>query len=191
MGNIGFKEWLGVCTHLGAGATSLLLRKGGIHEGREGFSFKHERFFLFPTGFHEAAEGLKVPAPACDVVPATEENGVLIRHFAIADWAVLLRDREIIEALDAHHMWTSQVVWERYSYSEKLEADCISVAFVRVYKLPETWSFPYQPNFGGCRSWVDLPDAPAGWENSLCPVISDAEHATRAKALAAIVGDFA
>ncbi|MFM7181110.1 MAG: DUF1802 family protein [Verrucomicrobiales bacterium] len=188
MTNIGFKEWLGVCTHLGAGTSSLLLRKGGIHEGRDGFSFKHERFFLFPTGFHEAAEGLTAPAPFSELLPATEENGVSIRHFAVADWAVLLRDREIIEALAPHHLWTPQVVWDRYSYSEKLEADCISVAFVRVYELPAIWSFPYQPKFGGCRSWVDLPEPPANWEKEMRPVISDEEHAARATALAATIG---
>ena len=189
MTSIGFKEWLGVCAHLGAGTCSLLLRKGGIHEGRDGFSFKHDRFFLFPTGFHEAAEGLKVPAPASGLLPSTEESGVSIRHFAIADRAVRLRDRETIEALAPHHIWTPQVVWDRYSYSEKLEADCISVAFVRVFELPATWSFPYQPKFGGCRSWVELPEPPAGWENEMRPVISDAEHAARAKALAAIIGN--
>ena len=188
MRSIGFKEWLGVCAHLAAGTTSLLLRKGGIHEGRDGFSFKHERFFLFPTGFHEDAGGLKVPAPVSELLPATEENGVSIRHFGVADWAVLLRDRETIEALGPHHVWPPQIVWDRYSYSEKLEADCISVAFTRVYELPATWSFPYQPKFGGCRSWVELPEPPAGWEKELRPVISDTEHAARAEALARVVG---
>lgn len=184
---IGFKEWLGVCSHLATGATSLLLRKGGIHEGRDGFSFKHDRFFLFPTGFHEAAQGLRLPAPSTSVPPATAENGVSIRHFAIAEWAVLLRDRATIEALAPHHVWTPDVVWERYSYSEKLEADCLSVAFVRVYELPTPWSFPYQAKFGGCRSWVELPAPPDGWESDLRPVIEDAEHAARANHLAGLV----
>jgi hypothetical protein len=67
----GFKEWSLVCDALGAGAQSVILRKGGIHEGRGGFWWKHDRFFLFPTHFHEqraaftwGAEGGESPAPA-------------------------------------------------------------------------------------------------------------------------------
>lgn len=36
---IAFKEWDIVCKALEEGRQSLILRKGGIHEGREGFSF--------------------------------------------------------------------------------------------------------------------------------------------------------
>ena len=53
MESIGFKEWAAVCEALGQGRQSVILRKGGIAEGREGFSFKHSEFFLFPTWFHE------------------------------------------------------------------------------------------------------------------------------------------
>ena len=71
----GFEEWSRVCAALGAGAQSVILRKGGIHEGRGGFWWKHDRFFLFPTHFHEqraaqraaftwGAEGGESPAPA-------------------------------------------------------------------------------------------------------------------------------
>jgi hypothetical protein len=185
---IGFKEWLDVCAHLGAGTTSLILRKGGIHEGRAGFSFKHERFFLFPTGFHQAAEGLTRPAPPLALPPSTEENGVSILHFAVAEWAEAIRDRQVVAALAPLHVYAPQVVDERFNYSEKLEADCISVAFVRIYQLPEVWHFPYRPGFGGCRSWVDLPEPPDSWEHTLQPVVSDAEHERRAGIFRALVG---
>ena len=42
-----------VCDALGRGEQSIILRKGGIAEGRKGFSFRHREFFLFPTFFHE------------------------------------------------------------------------------------------------------------------------------------------
>ena len=185
---IGFKEWLDVCAHLGAGTTSLLLRKGGIHEGRDGFSFKHEEFFLFPTGFHQASAGLRAVAPLHDLVASTEEAGVTIRHFCVASFARLVRDRAVIEALAPYHFWAPEVVWDRYSYSDKLEADCLSVALVRVYQLPEPWHFPYRPNYGGCRSWVDLPEPPARWRESMVPVISDAEHAARENQIRTLLG---
>ena len=44
-----FKEWAVVCEALGDGRQSIILRKGGIAEGREGFAFAHGEFFLFPA----------------------------------------------------------------------------------------------------------------------------------------------
>ena len=52
MESVGFKEWAVVCEAMGRGRQSIILRKGGIAEGREGFSFKYPEFFLFPTWFH-------------------------------------------------------------------------------------------------------------------------------------------
>ena len=49
----GFKEWLVICRALAAGRQSIILRKGGIAEGRSGFSFQHDSFFLFPTLYHQ------------------------------------------------------------------------------------------------------------------------------------------
>ena len=50
-----FKEWAVICEALGSGRQSIILRKGGIHEGRGGFEFSHQEFALFPTRFHEQA----------------------------------------------------------------------------------------------------------------------------------------
>ena len=47
---IAFKEWAVVCAALASGQQSLILRKGGIHEGRDGFRVAHREFWLFPTG---------------------------------------------------------------------------------------------------------------------------------------------
>ena len=58
---IAFKEWSLVCDALGRGEQSLILRKGGIAEGRAGFRFQHPEFLLLPTLFHEQAAKLRVP----------------------------------------------------------------------------------------------------------------------------------
>ena len=55
-----FKEWLVIVDALAAGEQSLLLRKGGIAEGRGGFDPElAERFWLFPTQFHAQREKTK------------------------------------------------------------------------------------------------------------------------------------
>ena len=57
----GFKEWAVICRALAIGRQALILRKGGIAEGRAGFAFQHEEFFLFPTWFHEQLERTTLP----------------------------------------------------------------------------------------------------------------------------------
>ena len=52
----GFKEWAVIVEALGQGEQIVILRKGGIAEGRDGFRAEHERFWLFPTRFHQQAE---------------------------------------------------------------------------------------------------------------------------------------
>ena len=59
MESVGFKEWQVVCDALASGRQTVILRKGGIHEGRAGFSFAHESFYLFPTRFHAQGEHVR------------------------------------------------------------------------------------------------------------------------------------
>jgi hypothetical protein len=57
--NHAFKEWAAICAALGEGLQTLIIRKGGIDEGREGFRVAQQEFWLFPTYQHEAALGLE------------------------------------------------------------------------------------------------------------------------------------
>lgn len=189
-----FKEWADICDLLAAGETSVLIRKGGIHEGRDGFSFKHDKFLLFPTGFHQQENGLTADALAAlaDTSrihrPVEQEVDVTFEIFAVAKFAQLVREKTIVDSLAPHHVWTSQVVDDRYSYSEKLEADCLSVAFVRIYKLAKPWVVPYQRKFGGCRSWLDIENVPLNLLEGMTPVIADDEHQRRTDVVKKILG---
>src|SRR6478735_1271299 len=106
---IGFKEWQVVCDALASGRQSLLLRKGGIHEGRQGFSFAHDSFFLFPTRFHaqgeHVREGLVKPMPEWQV-----GDELSITHHAQAEWAVTLSDWSQLAALEPFHIYTEATV---------------------------------------------------------------------------------
>ena len=48
---IAFKEWALVCEALGSGEQSVILRKGGIAEGKSGFGFDYNEFYLFPVSY--------------------------------------------------------------------------------------------------------------------------------------------
>ena len=74
MESIGFKEWAVVCDALGRGEQTILLRKGGIAEGRNGFGFHHAEFFLIPTFFHEQV--VKVRMPGAEIPAAGTKTTV-------------------------------------------------------------------------------------------------------------------
>ncbi len=185
---VGFKEWANVCEALGTGVMSLILRKGGIHEGRGGFEFKHQGFFLFPTWFHTQGEKLTWQAPDPDRFVFPPEDGrtsVDVDYYARLEkvWRVTEWDR--MAALAPYHVWNESMVRERFAYDEE---SCLNVALVRTYKLPERWSFPYSKSYGGCRSWVNLPEPPAGWRDALVPVLSDEAFAATVQTVQKILG---
>src|SRR6478752_1960017 len=72
-----FKEWAIVCASIERGETSLIFRKGGIAEGRKGFQFKHRRFFLFPTYFHEQIERTRLSRER-DLTPEKNELSISV-----------------------------------------------------------------------------------------------------------------
>src|SRR5271165_6545650 len=76
-----FKEWAIVCDSIARGETSLIFRKGGIAEGRDGFQFKHQSFFLFPTYFHGQIERTRL-SHVRDVKP--QQDAVAISVFVRA-----------------------------------------------------------------------------------------------------------
>lgn len=186
-GSVAFKEWQVVCDVLASGRQSILLRKGGIHEGRSGFSFAHESFFIFPTRFH--AQGGQVREGEVKPLPEWQTGDILrITHHAEARWAVTLHDWEKVAALESCHIYSEATVRERFDWEGKgMASGSIHVALVRVRALAAPWEIIYQPSFGGCRSWITLPDPPADWQETARPVMDDAEFARFAETLAALL----
>jgi hypothetical protein len=175
--SVGFKEWHVVCDALASGRQSILLRKGGIHEGRLGFSFAHESFFLFPTRFHTTAD--QVREGEVKVMPEWQPGDVIrITHHAEAAWAITLTDWQKVAALEPLHIYPEQTIRDRFDWEGKgMASGSIHLALVRVRKLATPWEFPYEPKYGGCRSWVNLPEPSNGWRDSARPVIGDKEFA--------------
>jgi hypothetical protein len=168
---IGFKEWQVVCEALATGRQSILLRKGGIHEGRQGFSFAHESFFLFPTRFHALAD--QVREGEVRVLPEWQPGDIIqITHHAEALSATTLTDWDQVTALEPLHIYSEQTVRDRFDWQGKgMAAGSIHLAVVRIRQLVTPWEFPYEAKYGGCRSWVNLPEPPEDWKESAQPVI--------------------
>lgn len=166
MESVGFKEWALVCAALGDGTQCVLVRKGGIAEGRDGFQFRHREFFLFPTFFHEQAGKTRLENAA---LPEPLPNEIEICFWARIEETRAVTDWETARALEPLHILQENVVRERFEYDD---APGVQVALVRVFRLGAPWRFSDLPRYGGCRSWVDLPAVPAGleWE----PVLDEA-----------------
>jgi hypothetical protein len=167
MQRIGFKEWSAVCQAINAGRQTVIIRKGGIAEGRDGFSFKHGEFYLFPTWFHEEAEKITEPQFSS---PADSSEDVTIRCAVSVEWTGIVTDWAAAKALAPFHILREEVVRERFGYKD---APGIHVAFVRASRLVPAWTFPNEKRFGGCRSWVELPEQSD--EPHFESVLSDAE----------------
>jgi hypothetical protein len=171
MESAGLKEWAIVCEAMGGGDQSVILRKGGLAEGREGFAFRHAEFILFPTFFHEQAEKVRISAPE---IPKERVGEIEIRFLARVVDVVHVTARETAAALEPLHILQPSVVQERFDYDA---TPGLHVALVRVFRLSPRWVFPDAPRFGGCRSWVMLPESPG--ETRFEPVLSDREHDVR------------
>jgi hypothetical protein len=175
----GFKEWQVICDALASGRQSLILRKGGIHEGRKGFSFELESFFLFPTRFHARSEHVR--EGASEALPEWQLGEIItITHHAVISYAGVLTEWSKIAELEPQHIYSEQTVRDRFEWQGKgMDTNQIQVAVVRISRLALPWQFPYEKSYGGCRSWVSLPATDAD-------ILGNSEPCWNSQALAAL-----
>jgi hypothetical protein len=187
--SVAFKEWEVICSALGSGRQSILLRKGGIHEGSEGFSFAHDSFLLFPTKFHAQLDHVREG----DFSPGREwqvGDKFSITHYAKALFAVTLDEWSQVEALFPYHVYTPPTLKERFDWEGKgMATGSIHLAFVRVFKLSEPFELTYEKHFGGCRSWLELPDVSERILESSLPVVDEDTFESLHLVLRGILGE--
>lgn len=176
-----FKEWAVICAALGEGRQSVILRKGGIHEGRAGFHIAHSELWLFPTWLHQIEPDTLTPEaqPLLERALAERPSSAQIplQYYAVVQQVHEIQDESLLPRLEGLHLWSHRTVVNRFHYRQP----GLFALAVRVYRLPEAIWIPDSPHFGGCRTWVDLPREleTAGCE----PVLSDAEFEERNAAL--------
>lgn len=177
---IAFKEWAVVCAALGSGQQSLILRKGGIHEGRGGFRVAHSEFWLFPTAFHQAPEVL-APAAAPllhKVMQQQPPDGAIHLHdYVLVEKVFEIHEESRLAALSPWHIWSMQTVMQRFQY----KSPGLFALLVRVFRLPQPISIADEPAFAGCRSWVELTNPVE--TASITPVLTDDAHEERMQQL--------
>jgi hypothetical protein len=90
----------------------------------------------------------------------------------------------LLEPLADLHILKPEVLEQRFAYDDPKG---LHVAMIRVLRIAPEWSLPFQKSFGGCRSWIELPDSPADLQ--FTPVIEEAEHALRRERVIAVIGE--
>jgi len=161
---VAFKEWQLVAEALASGEQSVILRKGGISEGKLGFQWLHEKFFLFPSLFHEQAQQVK-PLPDGSLreipEPAAGESEIVFSVYVEAIKTGRLTDWDEILRLAPYHIWKEEIVRERFEWGDEYG---LSFAVVKAWQLTDPWILSDRTSFGGCRSWFGLPsDEGGGW----------------------------
>ena len=150
------KEWAIVEKALAEGRQTLLLRKGGLIEKKQGFSIEHTEFFIYPTYLHQHREGI-IPAMESELREFLKspppEDRVVISHYAVVNEAYPINRLEQLKRLEGHHAFNFQEVSKRFNYRNR---PGLHLILLRVYRLPDSIELPVLPHYAGCRSWVDL-----------------------------------
>lgn len=180
------KEWAVVCDALAGGQQQLLFRKGGIHEGPDGFRPEHDEFWLFPTGFHQSTEGIvnDFARRAADILTNPPEAGfIAIQHYARINDVFWIEDESRLAALQAHHILTRDALKQRFHYRRP----GIFVLVVDMYTLTDPIMLPADPRYDGCRSWVQLSrDLPT---HSLSRCLDEADFVTNRRKILRSLGE--
>jgi hypothetical protein len=185
--NIAFKEWAVVCAALSSGRQTIILRKGGIDEGREGFRIEHGEFWLLPTRFHQDASQLTSDAqPLWQQVQNQQPpaDKFLVDLYAAVEAVYEIRDEAALDKLTGLHILSTDTIQQRFHYRRP----GLFVLAVRVYRLPSVYAVADSPYIAGCKSWVELP-APLSTAGAI-PVIDDAAFMQQSNQLKSRIRQF-
>ncbi|HSY51900.1 MAG TPA: DUF1802 family protein [Thermoanaerobaculia bacterium] len=131
------KEWASVIDALGSGEQVVLIRKGGLAD--RSFGVEADRFYLFPTNYHDAGGG--------------EPTHVSITHWAEALKTWQIRDSELLNRIEQLTILDRDVIDTRYRFRPD---QAINVIAVRAYRLAGPAEVVMKPEYAGCRSWVSV-----------------------------------
>lgn len=166
------KEWSVAVRALETGKTLLLLRKGGIREMGNRFEVKHQQVLLYPTYEHQKPHLLKeeYATPVTPVPSGWHPETVTIRSWAEIIGILRATEQSEVDRLLPYHIWNAQFIRDRFKWKPKHP---LYLLLLRTYRLPKPITISYRPEYGGCRSWIDLAE-PISLRDSV-PVLSQRE----------------
>jgi len=160
MSMLALKEWSIICKAMEEGKQTLLLRKGGILEYKKGFEISQKLFLLYPTLEHQAAEYLQsnylqeyellLKRNSSEIV---QDKVNTLRIIARIEVMQEFHDHELLSKLEKYHIWNEKYVNMRMNYNPKKPMNAL---LLRIYKLSQPISIDVNPEWAGCKSWIDI-----------------------------------
>ncbi|MEB3212125.1 MAG: DUF1802 family protein [Leptolyngbyaceae bacterium] len=186
--NHALKEWNVAVNALAQGETILLMRKGGIRETQGRFDVPHRRVWLYPTYEHQKPNLLKpdYARQVQPVEPGWHPDSVELRAWADITHLFEVTDAETVDALYPFHIWSQDFAYERFRWKVRSP---LYILLLRVYRLTEPITLPFDDAYKGCKSWIDLA---LGQENSTrassaTPALADDEYHRQVEAIQSII----
>ena len=181
------KEWASVVEAMRGGDHTVVLRKGGILEVASGFRIAvGDEFALYPTYEHQEPAHIKESAQKYMAAAGAGRPGgvggggaAAVRACARVVAEADVTSDAAFEALSPMHVWSSAYVKARREWKPDRP---VKAAYLRVYELPGAVMIPDRPEYGGCRSWIDVEWAGGGSGGGGmggAPVLDDAEAGRR------------
>ncbi|MBE9006570.1 DUF1802 family protein [Fortiea sp. LEGE XX443] len=178
------KEWSVAINALESSQTIMLLRKGGIHEKNGRFQVAHKQVLLFPTYEHQQPFLLKSEYAnlVCSVTPGWHPETIRIGSWAEITDILPINEESTVNALLPFHIWNEYFISDRLKWKPNQP---LYILLLRTYKLSQVQEIPYLPQYGGCKSWIDLPQ-PIKIQGST-PVLSDSDYSKIVEEIQAMV----
>jgi hypothetical protein len=154
--SVAFKEWAVVCRALASGRQRVILRKGGIAEENGVFRPEFDRFWLYPTHFHEQQQaGIRpefVPLLAEAEADRPPAGTVRLSHFAEVLAVTFAESLDAVLALAERHILSEATVRQRFAYRRP----GLYVFDVAVFRAASPVEVVESPEYAGCKTWVHL-----------------------------------
>ena len=160
------KEWATVVKALEQGKQTVILRKGGILETASGFNIESKKFFLFPTWEHQETKHVKPEFRDFlnEVLYKKPDKGFnKISSYAEVLYEKDIESNDVINQLSSFHVWSDSYIQERRNWKPEKPMKAV---FLRTIKIPE-FNLPLEPEFSGCKSWIELNSNFESGESSL------------------------
>lgn len=136
------REWQDVCDATRAGTNHLLIRKGGIAEGRDGFQVRRNFFGLLPTLFHQSKTAdIDVPAPPSTVTIVCQ----LVDTFVVPS-------AKDLSSLAPFHAYAAEQLATRQSYKPERP---LSLILIRAFALRVPIEIDPTRVRPICKSWTE------------------------------------
>ncbi len=154
--SVALKEWSLALRALRDGDQILLARKGGIVEETGAFEVVSRNFLLYPTFYHQEPQILKPSFQGwLGQEEVIRESNVEIDLYAQLTDVIPVSDPEVLESLSDYHIWTTEYLKDRFYWKPNLP---LTLLLLKVYRLDVSCRLKGLPEYGGCRSWLELKD---------------------------------